>query len=70
MLPLLSLTQSVLKSQDGTTCCGCAGTAKVRTILYVLGSMTSTELLPRFGTYTRGFARRVTAVSIPAPAWA
>src|SRR3954469_148160 len=67
MLPLLSLTHSVLRSHEGTTCCGCAGTGKLLTTLNVRGSRTSTELLPRLGTYTSGRAVRAAPESIEAP---
>ena len=49
-LPMSLFTHSVFKSYEGTTCCGCAGTAKCSTIAPVDGSMTSTVLLSLFGT--------------------
>ncbi len=49
-LPVSLFTHSVFRSYDGTTCCGCPGTAKCSTIWKVFGSMTSTVLLLLFGT--------------------
>src|SRR4051812_5612366 len=42
LLPMSLLTHSVLRSQDGTTCCGCRPTGMVLITLYVLGSITET----------------------------
>ena len=49
----LLVTQSVLRSYDGTTCCGFRPTSNVSTTCIVAGSMTDTVLPARFGTYTR-----------------
>src|SRR6266566_9378014 len=40
---LLLRTQRVERSYDGTTCCGTAPVLKVRTIVYVAGSITVTD---------------------------
>ena len=45
-------THSFFRSQEGMTCCGSLPTGKERITLYVLGSITLTELLFEFGTYS------------------
>ena len=47
--PLLS-THSVVRSYDGTTCCGTLPVLNVRTTAYVDGSMTLTVPEREFGT--------------------
>src|SRR6266851_5462659 len=52
----LFVTQSVLRSHEGTTCCGPIPTRNRSTTLRVCGSMTYTSCDCRLGTYTRGRA--------------
>src|SRR5437773_12121485 len=47
---LLLRTQRVERSYDGTTCSGTAPVLKVRTIVYVAGSITVTDAEREFGT--------------------
>src|SRR5689334_4736214 len=49
-LPRSLLTHRVLRSHDGTTCCGWVPTGIVLTTLYVFGSMTVTVSDSVFGT--------------------
>ena len=46
----LFVTHSVLRSQDGTTCCGLRPTSNASTTFIVAGSITDTVLSARFGT--------------------
>ena len=46
----LLATQSVRRSQDGTTCCGLTPTLKVSITFSVSGSITETVLAARLGT--------------------
>jgi hypothetical protein len=53
VLPALLLTHSVLRSNDGTTCCAIAPVANLSITLYVVGSITHTSADSLWGTYTR-----------------
>ena len=46
----LFVTQSVLRSHDGTMCCGFSPTLNVLTTCIVAGSITDTSFEPRLGT--------------------
>ena len=46
----LFVTQSVLGSQEGTTCCGCAPTGKRSTTFIEARSITHTSFERRLGT--------------------
>jgi hypothetical protein len=46
----LLVTQSVVRSHDGTTCCGLSPTLNVSTTCIVDGSITDTVLPARLGT--------------------
>src|SRR5437016_2066940 len=50
LLPWSLVTQSVRRSQDGTTCCGSPPTGKWFTTLDVVGSITSTVSESELGT--------------------
>src|SRR5207237_5177005 len=61
----LLATQSVRRSQEGTTCCGLTPTLKRSTTLNVAGSITYTSFDLRFGTYTRSSAPLTAALILP-----
>ena len=61
----LFVTHRVLRSHDGTTCCGFKPTSKVSTTCMVDGSMTDTVLSARFGTYTRVSAPFTASLILP-----
>src|SRR5690242_7921785 len=60
----LLVTQSVLRSHEGTTCCGPIPTRNRSTTLRVCGSMTYTSCDCRLGTYTRGRALATSGLSL------
>src|SRR6188474_433082 len=62
----LLVTQSLVMSHDGTTCCGSRPTATVRMILKVAGSITVTLALRLLGTYTNGLWFLTVALVLPA----
>src|SRR5215472_9871464 len=62
----LLVTHSVVRSHDGTTCCGFTPTGNRSTTLSVVGSITLTSLDWRFGTYTRGSALATAGLSLSA----
>src|ERR1700704_3374749 len=62
----LLVTHRVVRSQEGTTCCGFTPTGNLSTTLSVAGSITGTSLDLRFGTYPRASALATAELSLSA----